>query len=115
MPMLIVMASICVFVTVFAIQNSASVSLSFLFIEFESSLAFVTVTSFLCGILVAGCYLLILKARQYMKDRKTKEEMTKLQQEKEKLEKLVEYLKEHNGEMPAEPKPQTIRNPYIRK
>ena len=124
MSILIVTVCICIFVALFAMQNAASVSLNFLFIEFESSLAVLTLTSFLCGVLAAGCYIVVLKTRQYMKDRKTKEAMAKLEQEKQtladekaKLEELVTYLKEHQGQMPEEPKPkqQAVRNPYIRR
>lgn len=113
MSLLVVMAAISVLVVMFALQNAQSVSLSFIFMEFESSLAFVTIMAFLCGVLVAGCYVLILKARQYMKDKKNKEEMDALLKEKAKLEQLVAYLKEHQGEMPSTPKPVT-NNPYAR-
>lgn len=123
MSFLIITVCICIFVALFAMQNAASVSLSFLFIEFESSLAVLTLTSFLCGVLAAGCYIVVIKTRQYMKDRKTKEAMTKLEQEKQalaeekaKLEELVTYLKEHQGQMPEPSKPkQTVVNPYIRR
>lgn len=113
MSLLVIMAAISVLVVMFALQNAQSVSLSFIFMEFESSLAFVTITAFLCGVLVAGCYVLILKARQYMKDKKNKEEMDALLKEKAKLEQLVAYLKEHQGEMPVVPKA-VPNNPYAR-
>ena len=113
MSLLVVMAAISVFVVLFALQNAQSVSLSFIFMEFESSLAFVTMMAFLCGLLVASCYVVILKTRQYMKDKKTKEEIDALLKEKAKLEELVAYLKEHQGEMPVHPKA-VNNNPYAR-
>lgn len=116
MPLFIMMIVICIFVALFAIQNANVVSLSFLFIEFEGSLALVTLTSFLCGALAVGCYVIILQTKQYLKDRKTKETLTKLEQEKKTLEELVTYLKEHQGNMPPpEPKPVKVKNPFIRK
>lgn len=124
MSILIITVVICIFVAVFAMQNAATVSLSFLFVEFESSLAVLTLTSFLFGVLAAACYIIVIKTRQYIKDRKTKGEMEKLEKqiqslttEKTNLENLVAYLKEHQGQMPEEPKPktQTVRNPYIRR
>lgn len=124
MSILIITVVICIFVALFAMQNASTVSLSFLFIEFESSLAVLTLTSFLCGVLAAACYIVVLKTRQYLKDRKTKEEMAKLEQEKKslaeekaKLEELIVYLKAHQGQMPEEEKPktQTVINPFIRR
>lgn len=114
MPLLTVMAAVSLFVVLFALQNAQSVSLNFIFMELQGSLAFVTLTAFFCGLLVAGCYLLIYKAKQYIKDKATQENINKLTSEKQKLEELVTYLKEHEGKMPEAPKTKEVKNPFIR-
>ena len=113
MSLLTVMAGVSIFVVLFALQNAQTVALNFIFIEFQGSLAFVTLTAFFCGLLVAGCYLLIYKAKQYIKDKANKEEIEKLTQEKQKQEELIQYLKEHNGQMPEVPKVRKVKNPFI--
>lgn len=54
-------------VTVFSIQNSAPVSLSFLFWKFDASLAIVVFLSVLCGIAVMGSVTLSRKVKKTLK------------------------------------------------
>lgn len=114
MPLLIIMAAVSVFVVLFALQNAQIVSLNFIFMEFQGSLALVTIITFCCGLLVAGCYAGILKAKHYMKAKKMQEQIDALTKEKAKAEELVAYLKEHNGQMPEPPKVKEVKNPFIR-
>ncbi len=114
MPFMILMAAISILVGIFAIQNSQEASLSFIIFDFESTMAFVTIVAFCCGLLVGACYLMIVKYRHYTKVKKMQEQLDGLTKKQEELEKLVAYLKEHGGEMPPPPQPRKIKNPYIR-
>ena len=53
------------------------------------------------GILVAGCYLLMVKARNYMQEKKLNEEIAKLQKENKVLEERVAMLM-HNQKLHSE-------------
>lgn len=115
MPLLVVMVVVSLFVVAFAMQNAQTVTLNFMFFEMEGSLAFVAIVTFCCGLLVAGSYALLQKARAYLKMKKLQEQIDKLTQEKNKLEELITYLRAHAGAMPPEPaKGQEVKNPFIR-
>ena len=114
MPLLIVMALISIFVVMFALANAQKVVLSFILFDCESTLAFVTLMAFFCGLLVAGCYMLLMKARHYKQVKEMQKQIDALTSEKQKLQTLVTYLKEHQGQEPEKPKQQVNNNPYAR-
>lgn len=82
MPYLLFTVLVSIVVALFAVQNAVGVALNFFVWSFQSSLVIVILGSFLLGILVAGCYLLMVKARHYMLERKLNDEIAKLQREK---------------------------------
>ena len=92
MPLLILVILLSIFVAIFAVQNAVAVSLNFIFWSFTSSLVLVILGSFLMGVLVATCFLLAMKARHYLQDKKMQEEMTKLQAENKRLEERIAIL-----------------------
>ena len=92
MPLLILVILLSIFVAIFAVQNAVAVSLNFIFWSFTSSLVLVILGSFLMGVLVATCFLLAMKARHYLQDKKMQEEMTKLQAENKRLEERISIL-----------------------
>jgi len=114
MPLLIVMAAVSIFVVLFALQNAQVITLNFILMEFQGSLALVTIAAFSCGLFVAGCYAAIEKAKHYMKVKEMQGQIDALNKEKAKQEELIAYLKEHNGQMPEAPKVQEVKNPFIR-
>ena len=79
MPFLILVIIICMIVALFAVQNAVAVSLNFVFWSFSASLVLVILGAFLMGVLVATCFLLTMKAKHYLKDKKMREEMQQLQ------------------------------------
>ena len=78
MPFLILVIIICMIVALFAVQNAVAVSLNFVFWSFSASLVLVILGAFLMGVLVATCFLLTMKAKHYLKDKKMREEMQQL-------------------------------------
>ena len=74
MPFLILVIIICMIVALFAVQNAVAVSLNFVFWSFSASLVLVILGAFLMGVLVATCFLLTMKAKHYLKDKKMREE-----------------------------------------
>ena len=85
MPFLILVIIICMIVALFAVQNAVAVSLNFVFWSFSASLVLVILGAFLMGVLVATCFLLTMKAKHYLKDKKMREEMQQLQAENKRL------------------------------
>lgn len=81
MPLLIFVIILSIIVALFAVQNAVTVSLNFIFWSFSSSLVLVIMGSFLMGVLVATCFLLAMKAKHYLRDKKMQEEMQKLETE----------------------------------
>ena len=64
------MIIVSILVALFAMQNAMVVELNFIFWEFTASLVVVIVSAFALGILVALCFMLYMKAKNYMKTRK---------------------------------------------
>lgn len=93
MFLLIFVVSISILVALFAVQNAITVPLNFIFWNFYTSLVLVIIGSFLCGVLVATCFLLIVKARHYLHDKKMQEEISFLKQEVNRLENKVAVLR----------------------
>mgnify|MGYP000246049843 CR=1 FL=1 len=89
MPFLILVIIICMIVALFAVQNAVAVSLNFVFWSFSASLVLVILGAFLMGVLVATCFLLTMKAKHYLKDKKMREEMQQLQAENKRLQERV--------------------------
>ena len=102
MPLLILVIVLSIFVAIFAVQNAVAVSLNFIFWSFTSSLVLVILGSFLMGVLVATCFLLAMKARHYLQDKKMQEEMTKLQAENKRLEERIAIL-QHTQQLHDQP------------
>lgn len=92
MPLLILVIVLSIIVAVFAVQNAVAVSLNFVFWSFSSSLVLVILGSFFVGVLVATCFLLAMKARHYLQDKKTQEQITKLQAENARLQEQIAML-----------------------
>lgn len=106
MPFLILVIIICIIVALFAVQNAVAVSLNFVFWSFSASLVLVILGAFLMGVLVATCFLLTMKAKHYLKDKKMREEMQQLQAENKRLQERVAMLQHtqllHNEAAQAE-------------
>lgn len=106
MPFLILVIIICMIVALFAVQNAVAVSLNFVFWSFSASLVLVILGAFLMGVLVATCFLLTMKAKHYLKDKKMREEMQQLQAENKRLQECVAMLQHtqllHNEAAQAE-------------
>ena len=92
MPFFILMIIISMGVALFAVQNPVSVSLNFVFWSFTSSLVLVILGSFLLGLIVATFFMLMMKARHYLADKKMKEDMAKLEQENQRLQEKISML-----------------------
>ncbi len=90
--MLIFVIMLSIIVALFALQNAVTVSLNFVFWSFTSSLVLVILGSFLVGVLVATCFLLAMKARHYLQNKKLQEQIAALQSEKKRLEERVNML-----------------------
>lgn len=106
MPFLILVIIICMIVALFAVQNAVAVSLNFVFWSFSVSLVLVILGAFLMGVLVATCFLLTMKAKHYLKDKKMREEMQQLQAENKRLQERIAMLQHtqllHNEAAQAE-------------
>lgn len=92
MPLLILVIILSIVVAIFAVQNAVAVSLNFIFWSFTSSLVLVILGSFLIGVLVATGFLLTMKAKHYLQDKKMQEEIIKLQTENKRLEERIAML-----------------------
>lgn len=92
MPFLILVIIICMIVALFAVQNAVAVSLNFVFWSFSASLVLVILGAFLMGVLVATCFMLTMKAKHYLKDKKMREEMQQLEAENKRLQERVAML-----------------------
>lgn len=106
MPFLILVIIICMIVALFAVQNAVAVSLNFVFWSFSASLVLVILGAFLMGVLVATCFLLTMKAKHYLKDKKMREEMQQLEAENKRLQERIAMLQHtqllHNEAAQAE-------------
>lgn len=92
MPYLLFTIIISIGVALFAVQNAVSVVLNFFMWSFSTSLVMVILGSFFFGVLVGVLYLLMVKARHYLQDKKLKEEITRLENEKKMLEERIAML-----------------------
>ncbi len=92
MPMLILMIIVCIIVALFAIQNATTVWLNFVFWTFPVSLVIVILGSFLFGLIVAMCFMLYMKAKHYLHDKKMKEQIQNLTAENERLTERINML-----------------------
>ena len=106
MPFLILVIIICMIVALFAVQNEVAESLNFVIWSFSASLVLVIIGTFLMGVLVATCFLLTMKAKHYLKDKKMREEMQQLEAENKRLQERVAMLQHtqllHNEAAQAE-------------
>lgn len=106
MPFLILVIIICMIVALFAVQNAVAVSLNFVFWSFSASLVLVILGAFLMGVLVTTCFLLTMKAKHYLKDKKMREEMQQLEAENKRLQERIAMLQHtqllHNEAAQAE-------------
>ena len=92
MPLLILVILLSIVVALFAVQNAVTVSLSFIFWSFSASLVLVILGSFLIVLLVATCFMLAMKAKHYLQDKKLREEMLQLQNENQRLQERIAML-----------------------
>lgn len=92
MPLLILVIVLSMIVALFAVQNAVTVSLSFVFWSFSASLVLVIFGAFLMGVLVATCFMLAMKAKHYLQDKKMREAMAQLQTENARLQEQISML-----------------------
>lgn len=92
MPLLILVIVLSMIVALFAVQNAVTVSLSFVFWSFSVSLVLVIFGAFLMGVLVATCFMLAMKAKHYLQDKKMREEMAQQQAENKRLQEQISML-----------------------
>lgn len=92
MPFVILMIIISMGVALFAVQNPVSVSLNFVLWSFTSSLVLVILGSFLMGLIVATFFMLLMKAKHYLADKKQREDMAKLEAENKRLQEKISML-----------------------
>ncbi len=83
----ILMGLIALFIAIFALQNSTPVGISFLVWHFSMSLALIILGCLLLGFVFASLMTLKIKAGHYMKDRKLKNQLRDLEEEKAQWEK----------------------------
>ncbi len=92
MPYLILAICLSMIVALFAVQNAVSVVLNFGIWSFSMSLVMVILGAFLGGVLAATFFILMMKARHYMADRKMREEIGSLQNENTRLKERISML-----------------------
>lgn len=106
MPFLIFAIIISMIVAVLAIQNAMTVPLNFIFWEFSASLVLVILGAFLVGILAGAIFMLVMKAKHYLQNKKHAQEIENLQKEKQKLEEQIAMLQHlqmlHNQDLDAD-------------
>ena len=83
----ILMGLIALFIAIFAIQNAIPVEVSFLVWHFSLSLVLIILGCLLLGFIMASLWTLKIKAGHYMKDRKLKNQLRDLEEEKAQWEK----------------------------
>ena len=91
MPYLFFTLFISVIVAVFAVQNAVSVSLNFAVWTMQTNLVII-LGSALLGALATLFFTLMMKAKHYLQDKKTREEMAALQKDNAKLREEVAML-----------------------
>jgi len=69
MPFLIVLSILLLAVAIFALENAQAVTLRFLFWQFESSMALVTLAATAAGVLIAGLVGGVSRLRRWKRDR----------------------------------------------
>ena len=92
MPYLFFTLFISVIVAVFAVQNAVSVSLNFAVWTMQTNLVIVILGSALLCALATLFFTLMMKAKHYLQDKKTREEMAALQKDNAKLREEVAML-----------------------
>jgi uncharacterized integral membrane protein len=76
-------------IALFAVQNSMSVEINFMFWTFTTSLVLVILGCFVAGILLAGLWILKIKTKNYLRRRKNKEYIAQLENQVKELEEKV--------------------------
>ena len=99
MVLIILAVILSIFVAIVAIQNSAPVTIGFLAWTFDTKLIIIILASFLAGILIAFCWGLKVKAKHYLKDRKTSELLKELENDKKILENKLKALEPQQQEI----------------
>ena len=88
-------------VAVLALQNSMVVTVNFIAWSFEASQVLVILGSALLGFLVAFCWGLYGKAKNYLQNRKVKEQIKTLESEKQALLARVQQLEAASSPLPG--------------
>ena len=86
---LILMGLLSIGIALFAVQNSMSVEINFMFWTFTTSLVLVILGCFVAGILLAGLWILKIKTKNYLRRRKNKEYIAQLENQVKELEEKV--------------------------
>lgn len=102
MPFVIILGIVSLLVALFAVQNAVSVSLNFLFFTFESSLVLVILGSFVAGLLVAAMFMLAMKAKHFLAERRLNDEKQRLEAELARQKERVLRLEGDNNRLMAE-------------
>ncbi len=87
---LILSGLVCIAVALFAIQNAMAVEVTFLAWTFTTSLVLVIFSCFLAGVVLAGLWVLKIKAAHYLQNRKAKDYIKTLEGEKKDLQEKLD-------------------------
>lgn len=109
---LVLSGLVCISVALFAIQNAMTVEVTFLAWTFTTSLVLVIFSCFFAGIFLACLWGLKIKAAHYLKDRKTKEHIKKLEAEKAEVMEQLEMHKHTERQQAAQPKAPEFKKPW---
>lgn len=101
MPFVIILGILSLLVALFAVQNAVSVSLNFLAFTFESSLVLVILGSFVAGLLVAAMFMLAMKAKHFLAERRLNDEKLRLEAELARQKERVLRLESENKRLTA--------------
>ena len=89
---LILMLIVSLGVALFAVQNAMMVEVSFMAWKFSTSLVMVIFGSLFAGMLIALFWMLKMKAQHYLQDKKLREQVGALENEKAKLNEEIKML-----------------------
>lgn len=69
MPIIVVVLIIVLIVAIFSVQNASPVAISFLFWQFQASLAIVMFLTVLCGIIIGALLMFLIRIKGQRKEK----------------------------------------------
>jgi uncharacterized integral membrane protein len=69
MPIILIVLIIVLIVAIFSVQNAAPVSISFLFWQFQASLAIIIFLCVLSGIIIGSTVMFLIRAKRQRKEK----------------------------------------------